>query len=54
MMNQDPRPGIWGEDALPGEIIRVEPDGTMIFNVGAQFIPLTGANHKRRRAYRLE
>lgn len=53
-MRNNPRPGVWGDEALPGEIIRIEDDGTTVFNVGAQFIPLWGPNHKKRRAYRLE
>lgn len=54
MVKDEPRPGVWGEEARPGEIIRVEADGTRIFNVGAMFIPLTGENHRKRRRFGFE
>ena len=53
-MEREPRPGVWGDAARPGEIVSIEADGTVIYNLGASFIPLTGANHKKRRAYGLE
>lgn len=53
-MKNQPRPGVWGDQARPGEIIRIEANGTQIFNLGATFVPITRANHKKRRAFRLE
>lgn len=49
-----PRPGVWGEDARPGEIVRELPGGVRVYNLGASFIPLTGANHKQRRRFGFE
>lgn len=53
-VEHEPRPGTWGKDARPGELIRIDADGTRVYNVGAQFIPLWGVNRKKRRRYGLE
>lgn len=42
-VNPRPRPGIWGSDARPGEIIEILPDGTRVFNFGAALVPWLGA-----------
>lgn len=53
-MKHAPRPGVWGQDARPGEIIRILPDGAKVYNLGASFIQLTGANHRQRRRFGFE
>lgn len=50
----NPRPGVWSDDARPGEIIRIRPDGVKVYNLGASFIPLTGSNHRLRRKFGFE
>jgi hypothetical protein len=53
-MKYPPRPGVWGDEARPGEVIRVLASGAKVYNLGATFIPVTGENHRLRRKFRLE
>lgn len=44
-----PRPGVWGNEARPGEIIEILSDGTRVFHAGAAFATLTGGRDLRLR-----
>lgn len=48
-MLPSPRPGAWGKDARPGEIIRFLSDGTPVRYLGASFRPLSGGKDRRLR-----
>jgi len=44
-----PRPGAWGNDARPGEIVRYLADGTPVRYLGATFRPLGGGTDRELR-----